>query len=70
MIDGMREMLCSGVGAYLVCIPVNGVRLDINGVKLPAEYVDWTVEKVVYSPVDDRLYVQVARKNLRKILTL
>ncbi len=66
----MTDMLCSGVNTYLVCAPIDGVKMNIDDVELPEEYRDWIVEKAIYTPRDDRLLVQISRNNLRKIITL
>ncbi len=66
----MIDMLCAGVNTYLVCAPINGAKMNVNDIKLPREYQDWAIEKAIYSPGDDKLYVQISYKNLRKIVTL
>ncbi len=64
------ELLCSGVNTYIVCIPIRGILLGDKAVRLPEEYKDWTIEKAVYSPKNDKIYAQISYKNLRKIITL
>ncbi len=64
------ELLCSGVNAYNVCVSVRGILLGDTAVKLPEQYRNWNIEKVVYSPEGDKLYVQIVYKNVRKIITL
>ncbi len=63
------ETVCAGVNAYVVCTPVYGVQLDKEKVKIPVEYMDWTVEKAVFSPEDDKIYIQLSYRNLRKVIT-
>jgi hypothetical protein len=66
----MIEKVCEGLGVYVVCKSVDGIRLNANEVILPSQYQGWIVEKAVYSPEDDKIYVQIVYKNVRKIITL
>ena len=66
----MKEFVCSGVGTFLICIGVNGIVLDKKGLRLPDEYRDWAVEKAVYSPCEDKVYVQLSCCNIRRVVTL
>ena len=67
---GEIELVCSGVNTLLFCVPVHGVKLDKTGIKLPPQYKDWEIEKAVYSPADDKIYVQVRYHNIVQVVTL
>ncbi len=66
----MIETICAGINVYMVCTPINGILLGDNAIKLPEKYKNWKIEKVVYSPQDDKIYVQISYSNLRKVITL
>ncbi len=63
-------MLCAGVNTYIVCVQIRGILLGDKAVRLPEQYQGWAVEKAIYSPEDDKIYVQIVYKNVRKIITL
>ncbi len=66
----MIETVCAGVNVYMVCAPVQGVKLTEKDIVLPKEYKDWKIEKAIYSPQEDKIYVQISYSNLRKVITL
>ncbi len=66
----MIETLCEGVGIYMVCAQVDGVRLNTKDIMPPVEYRYWTVEKAIYNQSEDKLYIQISYRNLRKVLIL
>ncbi len=66
----MIETVCAGINTYMVCTPINGILLGDNAINLPERYRNWKIEKVVYSPQDDKVYVQISYSNLRKVITL
>lgn len=61
------ELLCQGVSPLIICYPFYGIRLDHNGLKIPKEYEKWQIEKVIYVPKDDKIYVQFRYDNIVRI---
>ncbi len=66
----MTELMCVGTGTYDVCVPIEGVVVDTKGLKVPEYYKGWNIEKAVYSPADDKIYVQLSYNGLRRVITL
>ncbi len=66
----MHELLCSGIDKHVRCISIYGILLGDTAVKLPEQYKDWNIEKAIYSPENDKIYVEISRQNVKKVITL
>lgn len=66
----MTEFLCEGINSLNICMKIDGVRINTDGIILPLAYRGWTKEKAVYSQKEDKLYVQISFKNLRRVIVL
>lgn len=62
------DTLCSGVSGLIVCVPVSGIPLSVDGIKLPKEYEKWTPEKAIYDQLTDTIYVQVRYNNITQVI--
>ena len=67
---GKLESICAGVNTLLFCRNIEGVLLDPGKVVLPEEYKGWVVEKAVYDPENDKIYVQVRYSNIVGVVVL
>lgn len=64
------DTVCMGINHFITCFPKECVILDRRKIPIPYEYKDWELEKAIYVPSEDKIYLQLRYSNITRVVNI